>query len=99
MDQREIVKRSGFVFRRFSGGWEVYRQGTSIGKILTTSEESGRHAFRLEWDERRRPRHYRGMVTAAKALKAIASILEKCEGRRPEALIIEAWEEKPGSSL
>jgi hypothetical protein len=99
MDPCETIKRNGFVFCRFPGGWEVHCQNTSIGKIITTRETSGRHAFRLEWDERRQPRCYRGMVAAAKALKAIASIMHKCKGQRPEVLIIQAWEEKPGGSL
>jgi hypothetical protein len=99
MDLRETIKRNGFVFHRISGGWEVYCQGKSIGKIITTSEASGRHAFRLEWDLRQRPRHYRGMVVAAKALTAIASVKQKCRGLCLEAVIIQAWEEKPGGSF
>ena len=99
MDQRETIVRNGFVFHRFSGGWEVFCHDKSIGKIITAREASGRHAFRLEWDERPQPRYYRGMITAAKALRAIASIMQKCKGLCPEALIIQAWEEKPGGSV
>lgn len=39
------------------------------------------------------------MVTAAKALKAIVTIKEKCKGQRTEALIIQAWEEKASGSI
>jgi hypothetical protein len=39
------------------------------------------------------------MVTAANALKAIASVKSKCEGQSAEALIIQAWEEKTRGSL
>ena len=98
MTPREIMIRNGFTFYRFSGGWDVSYQGRSIGKILATTEPSGRHAFRLEWDVRRHPRFYRGMVVAAKALRAIDSIKQKCAGQRLESVIIQAWEDKPGGS-
>ena len=98
MTPREMMKRNGFIFHRFLGGWEVYYQSRSIGKILATTEPSGRHAFRLEWDVRRHPRYYRGTVVAAKALKAIDSIKQKCAGQRLESVIIQAWEDKPCGS-
>ena len=99
MGTRETITRSGFTFRRLPDGWEVYCRGRSIGRIIATREASGRHAFRLEWDVRRRPRCYRGMVTAANALKAIDSVKRKCKGQCAEALIIQAWEEKTRGSL
>ena len=99
MGPREIITRSGFTFHRLPDGWEVFCQGKNIGRIIATREPSGRHAFRLEWDVRQRPRFYRGMVTAANALKAIASVKSKCEGQSAEALIIQAWEEKTRGSL
>jgi hypothetical protein len=95
----DIIRRGGFIFRPISGGWIVHYQGKSIGEIFSIREANGRPTFRLGFDQRKRPRSYRGMVVAAKALKAIATIKQKCRGQRAESLIIQAWESKTSGSL
>jgi len=93
-------KEGGFTFEKNEDGYEVYKGRTHLGSIRSTKESTGRPCFVLGFDRRKKPATYRGMVIAAKALKAIAATKREAEkkGWDLEELILYAWDGKPRRS-
>jgi hypothetical protein len=95
--QRQLTLR----LRPCRGGYEVIRQGAVIGRIRSTTERSGRVAFLLGVDRRRKPRTYRGRQLAAVATAALYELAKSARKQRmtPEQIILAAWATRPPSSL
>jgi len=90
-------KEGGFTFEENEIGYAVYQGRTYLGSIRARKESNGRHCFVLGFDRRKKPATYRGMVTAAKALKAIAAMKREAEkkGWETEEIILRAWDRRP----
>ena len=93
------LKQGGFVFKDSPSGAAVYYRGRHIGDIVTMKEASGRHCFRLGFDNRKQPRTYRGRMKAAEALKTIDNLKQQAKKQKwpIELLVIRAWDIKPQS--
>ena len=90
-------KEGGFTFEENETGYAVYKSRTYLGSIRAMKESNGRHCFVLGFDRRKTPATYRGMVTAAKALNAIAAMKREAEkkGWELEEVILRAWDRRP----
>ena len=93
--------RSSVQLRPCQGGYEVMRRGVVLGKIRSTTEPSGRVAFLLEADRRRKPRTYRGRNVAAQAVVALYDLAKAARSQRmrPEDIVLAAWTSRPPSSF
>jgi hypothetical protein len=94
-------KRYPFKLRPCNGGYVVIRRGTVLGKIRSTTERSGRVAFLLSVDRRRKPRTYRGRHLAAQAVAAMYELARRARRGRMtiEQIVLAAWSVRPPSSL
>jgi len=94
-------KRSALQLRPCDGGYKVIRRGVVLGKIRSTTEPSGRVAFLLSADRRRKPRTYRGRRVAAEAIVALYELTRRARKKRlsPEDIVLAAWSVRPPSSL
>jgi hypothetical protein len=90
-------KEGGFTFEDTEDGYAVYKGRTYLRAIRAMKESNGRHCFVLEFDQRKKPATYRGMVTAAKALNAIAALKREAQRRgwETEEIILRAWDRRP----
>ena len=90
-------KEGGFTFEDTEDGYAVYQGRTCLGSIRAMKESNGRHCFVLGFDRREKPATYRGMVTAAKALKVITAMKREAEkkGWETEEIILRAWDRRP----
>ena len=95
------TKRSSLQLRPCDDGYEVIRKGIVLGRIHCTTEPSGRVAFLLAVDRRRKPRTYRGRQVAAAAVAALYELTQKARSERmsPEEIVLAAWSVRPPSSL
>jgi len=95
----KVIEEEGFAFHQTQGGMKVFVKRKELGEIATHQEPNGRHCFRLGPDTRKKPRTYRGKVTAAKALQALDELLKaaKSEKLGTTELILRAWENVPSS--
>ena len=87
-------------FEPTTEGFAVYYRGRKIGEIFPAKESSGRHCFYLSFDDRARPRTYRGKTKAAEALHAIQRLTAAAKKRRwrSEKLVLMAWDQRPRAS-
>jgi len=94
-------RRTALQLRPCDGGYEVLRRGGVLGRIRRTTEASGRVAFLLAADRRRKPRTYRGRHVAAEAIAALYELAKAARSRRmsPEKIVLAAWSVRPASSL
>lgn len=94
-------KRSALQLRPCDGGYEVIRRGIVLGRIRSTAEPSGRVAFLLAVDRRRKPRTYRGRHVAAEAIAALYELARRARNERmsPEEIVLAAWSVRPPSSF
>jgi hypothetical protein len=94
-------RRSALQFRPCDGGYEVMRRGIVLGRIRSTTEPSGRVAFHLAADPRRKPRTYRGRHLAAEAVAALYELTTRARRDRmsTEEVVLAAWSVRPPSSL
>lgn len=78
-------------------GYQVFRRGVLLGKILTTCEPSGRAVFTFDADRRPFHRTYRGRDLAAEALAALYDAVQAVKTGRVslEEALMTAWEQKP----
>jgi len=95
------VREGGFLFQIHSTETEVFKGSRSLGMIVGMKELSGRHCFRLAFDQRRQPRTYRGRLQAAEALQMIDKLRVQAQRERwsPEELIVRSWDVKPRASM
>ena len=89
-----------FKFEPTKKGYRVTTKGKTLGEILPSKEATGRHCFYLGCDTRNLPRTYRGKIKAAEALEAITKLINDSKKKRwsTEALIINAWDDRPRAS-
>lgn len=94
-------RRSALQLRPCDGEYEVIRRGIVLGKIRSTTEPSGRVAFVLASDRRRKPRTYRGRHLAAQAVAALYELTTRARKDRmsTEEVVLAAWSVRPPSSL
>ncbi len=91
---------SKFKFEPLDVGYKVTVKGKTLGEIKPMKEATGRHCFYLGFDKRKSPRTYRGKIKAAEALEAINKLMSDSKKKRwsTEALIVNAWDERPRAS-
>jgi hypothetical protein len=93
-------REGGFDFHVYADETQVFQGRKKLGAIVGMKESSGRHCFRLGFDQRRRPRTYRGRQQAAEALRLIDRLVRESERHQlsAEELIIRSWDAKPHAS-
>ena len=89
-----------YKFDPLETGYKVSLRGKVLGEILPMKEATGRHCFYLGFDERKKPRTYRGKIKAAEALEAINKLVTDSKKKKwtTEALIVNSWDERPRAS-
>ena len=94
-----VIKEGGYEFHQSENGHKVLYKRKEIGEIVTHQEPNGRHCFRLGVDTRKKPRTYRGKVTAAKALQVLDELLReaKSDGLSATEIILRSWERAPST--